>query len=89
MAINQSDTETVGLVAWPAARRHLSALASSEYRLAAKAPTEFDRGRHAGRAEMAEELRNLPEALALLAEEDEREKRRNANVKADAGSGGS
>ena len=82
MALKASDTGSVAstIVAWPAARRHLSDLASREFRQAAKAPTEFERGRHAGRAEMAEELQNLPEALAVLEEEDEREKRRNANV---------
>lgn len=61
------------LVAWPAARVYLQGLAHREYRLAAKAPTEFQRGEHAGRAAMAEELQNLPEALALLAEEDANE----------------
>lgn len=78
MAQNQSDTEGVAnVVAWPAARRYLSDLASREFRQAAKAPTEFERGRRAGRGEMAEELQNLPEALAVLAEEDERERKRN------------
>ena len=81
MALKSGETVDVSnLVPWPAARRHLSDLASSEYRLAAKAPTEFERGRHAGMAEMAEKLMNLPQALAILNEEDDRERKRVAHV---------
>ena len=63
----------MNLVAWPAARKYLGEQAGREYRLAAKGTTEFERGRRAGRGEMCEELINLPEALAVLAEEDKRE----------------
>ena len=78
MTLHSSDTDvvSVNVVAWPAAILHLDRLAARDYRLAAKAATEFDRGRLAGRAEMAEELKNLPEALAVLAQEDARESRR-------------
>lgn len=65
----------VNVVAWPAARRYLQDLAHREFRLAAKASTEWERGRHAGRGEMCEELQNLPEALALLEDEDRKERR--------------
>lgn len=65
--------QNVTVVAWPAAQAHLRLLASRSFRLAAKGTTEFERGRHAGRGEMCEELMNLPEHLAVLAEEDERE----------------
>ena len=70
MAINREDTVDVNIVVWPTAKKFLSALANKEYRLAAEAPTEFERGRHAGRGKMCEELQNLPEALALLEAED-------------------
>lgn len=67
--------EVSNVVPWPAARKHLKDLAEKHFRLAAKQPTEFARGEHAGRAQMCEELMNLPEALAVLAEEDERERK--------------
>ena len=79
MAQQVGDNVNTNVVSWPAAIPHLNRCATRDYRLAAKAPTEFERGRFAGRAEMAEELRNLPETLAVLAEEDARE--REANVK--------
>lgn len=69
----QVNTVTTGAIAWPAARKYLVELAVKEFRLAATSPSEFERGKHAGRAQMAEELQNLPEALAMLTEEDERE----------------
>lgn len=81
MAQNSTDTKSINVVAWPAAKQHLAMLAARDYRLAAKAPTEFERGRLAGRAEMAEELQNLPEALAVLEEEDERGRKADADVK--------
>lgn len=65
--------ENINLVPWPAARKYLEGQAGREYRLAAKGTTEFERGRRAGRGEMCEELCNLPEALAILQEEDKRE----------------
>lgn len=64
--------QNVNVVVWPLAQAHLRDLAAREYRQAAKEPTEFERGRRAGRGEMCEELQNLPEALALLNQEDER-----------------
>lgn len=71
------ETQTVpvqtGIVVWAEARKYLDALAVKEFRLAAGSASEFERGKHAGKAEMAESLRNLPEALAVLAEEDQRE----------------
>lgn len=70
--------ENVSVVSWPMAQRYLRGRASAEYRLAAKGTTEFERGRRAGRGEMCEELVNLPEALAVLAEEDEKERRPDA-----------
>lgn len=75
MAGTQTETVPVqtGVVLWSEARKYLDALATREFRLAAQSGTEFERGKHAGKAEMAETLRNLPEALAVLAEEDERE----------------
>ena len=69
---------TNALVVWPQAQAYLRRLASREYRLAAKGPNEFDRGRRAGRGEMCEELLNLPEALSMISEEDDRA---DANVK--------
>ena len=77
----QVHNENINVVAWPAAQRHLQALATKEYRLAAKAPTEFERGQHAGRGAMCDELMFLPEALAILAEEDALESKRTAHVK--------
>ena len=68
------ERQNVHVVVWPLAQAHLRALAVKEYRLAAKESTEFERGRRAGRGEMAEELQNLPEAMALLNQEDERAK---------------
>ena len=69
-----SERQNVHVVVWPLAQAHLKALATKEYRAAAKESTEFERGRRAGRGEMAEELQNLPETMALLAQEDERAK---------------
>ena len=57
MAQQVGDTVNTNVVSWPAAIPHLNRCATRDYRLAAKAPTEFERGRFAGRAEMAEELR--------------------------------
>ena len=68
------ERQNVHVVVWPLAQAHLKALAVKEYRAAAKESTEFERGRRAGRGEMAEELQNLPETMALLAQEDERAK---------------
>lgn len=77
MAKQVEDTvSSPNVVVWPLAVKHLQQVADIEFRKAAKSPNEFERGRHAGRGEMAEELKNLPEALAVLAEEDERGKRR-------------
>lgn len=70
MAIEARDTIATNVVPWPAASRYLHSRANAEYRQAAKASNEYERGRHAGRGEMCEELTNLPEALALLEEED-------------------
>ena len=75
----RDDHHNVGVVAWPVAQRYLRERATQEFRLAAKGQTEFERGRRSGRGEMCEDLMNLPEALALLAEEDERETRRHAD----------
>ena len=72
MAQNGTDTVNVSIVAWPAARKHLAMLAAKNYRAAARGTTEFERGRFSGKGEMAEELQNLPQALALLEEEDKR-----------------
>ena len=68
-----TDTVNVNVVAWPAARKYLADLAAREFRLAAVSATEFERGQHAGRGKMCEDLQNLPEALSMLAEEDKRE----------------
>ena len=73
MAGQVSENVNTGVVVWPAAKKYLVELASKEFRLAATSPTEFERGKHAGRAQMAEELQNLPEALAMLATEDANE----------------
>ena len=79
MAQQVADTGVINVVSWPAAVPHLQKLAVMGYRSAAKAPTEFERGRFAGRAEMAEELLTLPETLAVLAEEDARERKNAAH----------
>ena len=65
-----SDT-VVEVIPWPVARKHLGNEAVRLYRLASKAPAEYERGRLAGRAEQCELLLNLPETLALLEDADE------------------
>ena len=77
-----SETVSTGVVVWPVAQKYLRELSHREYRMAAKSPTEFERGRRAGRGEMCEELQNLPEALAILSNEDERVKHAPADVQA-------
>lgn len=72
--VTQNVVSTPNIVLWPQAQGYLRDLAGREYRQAAKGTTEFERGRRAGRGEMCEELLNLPEALAMLNEEDERAK---------------
>ena len=76
MAVNQGQTEVSGVIVWAEARKFLAELTAREFRLAAKASSEFKRGEHAGRGSMCEELQNLPEALAILRAEDEDARKR-------------
>ena len=59
------------VIPWPVARKHLGTEAVRLYRLASRAPSEYERGRLAGQAEQCETLMSLPETLKLLEDADE------------------